>query len=191
MVWCLSFNFGEFLAIICCSSHSVVSDSWWPHGPAASPGVGSNSSPLHWWCHPTVSSFVILFSSCLQSFIASGSFPVSWLFTSGGQSIGALASGLPVNIQSWFPLGLTVLISLPSKGLSGVFSSTTSQKHHFFGTQNFFYCPALKSVHDYWKNHSFDQMNLVIKVMSLLFNILSNFVFSFLPRSKCLSISWL
>ena len=99
-----------------------------------------NSSPLSRWCHPTISSSVILFSFCAQSFSASGSFPVSQLFTLGGQSIGVPSSVLPMNIQGWFPLGLTDLISLLSKGLSRVFSSTTVWKHQFFSTQ-----PSLQS----------------------------------------------
>ena len=99
------------------------------------------------------------FSSCLQSFLASGSFPMSQLFASGGQSIGASASVLAMNIQSWFPLRLTGLISLLSKGLSRVFSSTIIWKHQFFSTQPSL-CSTLKSVHDYWKNHSFDYANL-------------------------------
>ena len=96
----------------------------------------SNSCPLSQWCHPTMSSSVVPFS-CPQSFPASGSFPMSQLFTSGGQSIGASASAsvLPMNIQGWFPLGLTGLISLLSKGLSRIFSSTTVRKHQFFSTQ--------------------------------------------------------
>ena len=104
--------------------------------PSLSPEVCSNSCPLSWWCHPTISSSVILFSSCLQSSPASGSFPVSQFFTSGAQSIGASASAsaLPMNIQDWFPLGLTGLISLQSKGPSRVFS-TTVQKHQFFSAQ--------------------------------------------------------
>ena len=102
-----------------------------------SPGTCSNSCLLSRWCHPTISSSVVPFSSCLQSFPASGSFPMSWLFTSGGQSIGAsaLASVLPVSIRDWFHLGWTGWISLQSKGLSRVFSNTTVQKHQFFGTQ--------------------------------------------------------
>ena len=126
-------------------SHSVVSDSLWPHGlqhtrlpcPSTSPEVCSNSYLFSWWCHPTISSSVTHFPSCLQSFSASGSFPVNWLFTSGGQSIGASASAsvLPMNIQSLFPLGLTGLISLLSKGPSNMFTSTTVQKHPFFSTQ--------------------------------------------------------
>ena len=101
------------------------------------------------------------FSSCSQSFPASGPFPKSQLFISGGQNIGASASAsvLPVNIQGWFPLGLTGLISLQSKGLSRVFSSITIWKHQFFGAQPS-YCPAVTSVHDYWKNHSSDYMDL-------------------------------
>ena len=101
------------------------------------PGVCSNSCPLSWWCHITISSSVVPFSSCLQSFPASGSFPMSEHFALGGQSSGASApaSVLLMSIQGWFPLGLTGLISLQSKGLSRVFSSTTIQKHQFFGTQ--------------------------------------------------------
>jgi len=98
------------------------------------PRAYSNSYPSSWWCHPTISSFVIPFSSCVQSFPASGSFSVTQLFTSGGQSIGvsASASGLPMNIQDWFPLRWTGWISLQSKGLSRVFSNTTVQMHQFF-----------------------------------------------------------
>ena len=101
------------------------------------PRAYSNSNPLSQWCHPHISSSVIPFFSCLQSFQASGSFPMSQFFVSGGQSIGASASApvLPVNIQDWFPLELTDLISLQSKGLSRVFSNTTVQKHQFFGAQ--------------------------------------------------------
>ena len=126
-------------------SGSVVSDSLWPHGlqhsrlpsPSLSPRVCSNSGPLSQWCHPTTSSSVVPFSSRLQSFPAS--FPISRLFTSGGQSIGASASAsvLPMNIQDWFPSGLTGLISLLSEGLSRVFSSTTVHKHQFFNAQPF------------------------------------------------------
>ena len=97
------------------------------------PRVCPSSCPLHRWCHPTISSSVALFSSCLQSFLASGSFPMSWLFTSGGQIIGAPASVLPVSIQGWFPLRLTNnKMSLLSKGLSRVSSSTTVWKHQLF-----------------------------------------------------------
>ena len=125
-------------------SCSVISDYLWPHGlqharlpcPSPIPKAYSNSCPLSQWCHPTILSSVIPFSSCLQSFPASGSFPMSQLFASGGQSIGvsALASVLPMNIQDWFPLGLTGLISLKSKGFSRVFN-TTVQKNQFFSSQ--------------------------------------------------------
>ena len=105
--------------------------------PSLSPGVCSNSRLLSQWCHPTISSSVIPFSSCLHSFPASGCFPMSQFFTSGGQSIGvsASASVLPMNSQDWSPLGWTGWISLQSKGLSRVFSNTTVQKHQFFGTR--------------------------------------------------------
>ena len=126
-------------------SRSVVSGSLRPHEsqharppcPSPTPGVHPNSCPLSQWCHPAISSSVIPYSSCPQSFPASESFPMSQLFASGGQSIGvsALASVLPKNIQDWSPLGWTGWISLQSKGLSTVFSNTTVQKHQFFGTQ--------------------------------------------------------
>ena len=126
-------------------SLSVVSDYLPPHGlqhsrlPCLSPTprAYSNSWSLSQWCHPTISSSVIRFSSHLQSFPASVSFPMSQFFASGGQIIGASASAsvLPMNIQYWFPLGLTGLTSLQSKGLSRVFSNTTVQKHQFFSTQ--------------------------------------------------------
>ena len=105
--------------------------------PSLSPGVCLNSYPLSQWCHPTISASVTPFSFCSQSFPASGSFPVNWLFTSGGQSTEALAlaSVFPMNIQGWFPLGLTDLVPLLSKGLSRVFSSTAVLKHQFFSTK--------------------------------------------------------
>ena len=103
--------------------------------PSWTPRACSNSCPSSWWCHPTISSSVVPLFSCLQSFPASGFFPMSQLFTSGGQSIGASASVLLVNIKDWFPLGLTGWISLQSKGLSRVFSNSTVQKHQFFGAQ--------------------------------------------------------
>ena len=126
-------------------SHLVMSDSLWPHGlqhtrppgPSPTPVVYSNSCSLGWWMHPTISSSVGPFSSCLQSFPASGSFPMSQFFASGGQSIGvsASASVLPMNIQDWFPWGWTGWISLQPKGLSSIFSNTTVQKHQFFCAQ--------------------------------------------------------
>ena len=103
--------------------------------PSLSVGVCSNSCPLSWWCHPTMSSPVTPFSSCPPSFSASESFLRSWLFTSSGQNIVALATVLPGNIQGWFPLGLIALISLQSKGLLRIFSSTTIQKHQFFSAE--------------------------------------------------------
>ena len=131
--------------ILCQFSRSVVSDSLWPHElqhakppcPSPTPGVHPNSSPLSRWCHPAISSSVVPFSSCSQSLPASESFPMSQLFTWGGQSFGvsALASVLPMNTQDWSPLEWTSCISLQSKGLSRVFSNTTVQKHQFFGTQ--------------------------------------------------------
>ena len=126
-------------------SHSVMSNSLQSHEsqharppcPSQTPGVHSNSCPLSRWCHPAISSSVIPFSYCSQSLPASGSFPMSLLFTWGGQSIGdsASASVLPMNTQDWSPLGWTGWISLQSKGLSRVFSNTTVQKHQFFGAQ--------------------------------------------------------
>ena len=146
-------------------SRSVVSDSLPPHEPQhprspcllPTPRVHPNPCPLSRWCHPTTSSSVVPFSSCPQSFPASGSFPMSQFLASGGQSIGASASTsvLPMNIQDWFPLGWTGWISLQSNGLSGVFSNTTVQKHHS-SVLSFLYRPALTSKHDYWKNHSLD-----------------------------------
>ena len=124
-------------------SRSVMSDSLQPHElqharppcPSPTPRVHSNSCPLSQWCHPAISSSVILFSSCFQPFPASGSFQMSQLFTSGGQSTGVSfsTSVLPKNTQDWSPLGWTGCISLQSKGLSRVFSNTTVQKHQFFG----------------------------------------------------------
>ena len=125
-------------------SCSVMSDSWWPHElqhsrppcPTPTPGACSNSCPLNQWCHSTISSSVIPFSCLLQSFPASEYFQMNQFFTSGGQSIGVSVSTsiLPMNIQVWFPLTWTDWISLQSKGLSRVFS-TTVQKHQFFGAQ--------------------------------------------------------
>ena len=146
-------------------SHSVVSNSLWPHGlqhtrlpcPSPAPGACSNSYPLSRLCHPTISSSVIPFFSCLQSFPASGSFPVSQCFTSGGQSNGTSASEsvLPMNIQDWFPLRLMGLISLQSKGFSlrvqdSQESSPTPQfKSINSSVLSFLYSPTLTSIHDY------------------------------------------
>ena len=178
-------------------SRSVMSDSLWPcelqHArlpcPSPPPGACTNSCLSSWWCHPTISSSVVPFSSCIQSFPSSGSFPRSQFFTSGGQSIGvsALASVLPMNIQGWFPLGLTGLISLQSKGLSSrlqYHSSKTSilQQSSFLMAQlSHLYMTARETI-------ALTRWTFVSKVMSLL--MLSRFVIAFLPRSKCLLISW-
>ena len=149
-----------------------MSDSLLPHGlqharlpcPLLSPRVYSNSHPLSQWCHPTISSSVIPFFSCLQSFPASGSFPMSQLFASDGWSIGDSASAwvLPMNIQGWFILVLKGLISLLSKRLLRVFSSRRYLQFEGINSlvPSLFCCPALTSIHDYWKNHSFDYMDL-------------------------------
>ena len=152
--------------------------------------VCSESCPLGPWCYLTISPSATPFSFCLPSFPISGSFPMSGHFISSGQRPGASASAsvLLMYIQDWFPLGLTGLISLQSKGLSRVFSCTTIWKHQFFSTQ-----PSLwfnSSLYDYWKNHSFDYMDLCWQSdVSAFFNMLSRFVIAFFPRSKHLSIS--
>ena len=181
-------------------SHSVMSDSLQPHGlqharppcPSPTPGVYPNSFPLNRWCLPTISSSAIPFS-CLQSFPASGSFQMSQLFASGGQSIGVSASTsvLPINSQDWSPLGWTGWISLQSKGLSTVFSNTTVQKHQFFGAQ-LSYSPTLTSIYmTTGKTIALTRQTFSGKAMSLLFNMLSRLVITFIPKSKRLLISWL
>ena len=150
-------------------SCSVVSDSLWPHQlqhaslscPSPTPRVYSNAHPSSRWCRPTISSFVVHFSSCLQSFPALGSFQMSQFLTSGGQSIGvsASASVLPGNIQHWFPLvGLVVSPCSPRD------FQESSPKSHFKSIDSsvlsFLYSPTLTSIHDYWKNHSFDKTDL-------------------------------
>ena len=149
-------------------SSSVMSDSLRPHEsqharppcPSQTPRVYSNSCPLSWWCHLAISSSVIPFSSCPQSFSASGSFPKSQLFAWGGQSIGvsASASVLPMNTQDLSPSGWTGWISLQSKGLSRVFSNTIKSIN--FSALSFLHSPTLTSIHDHWKNHSIDQTDL-------------------------------
>ena len=154
-------------------SHSVMSDSLWPHGlqhtrrpcPSAtlfnSSALYSNSCPLSRWCHPTISLSVIPFSSCLQSFPASGSFQMSQFFTSGGQIIGASASAkvLPMNIQDWFPLGWTGWISL---GLSRVFPTPQLKSINSL-MLSILYSPTLTSIHDYWKNYLWLDRSLLAK----------------------------
>ena len=157
-------------------SHPVVSNSLGPHGlqhtrlpcPSPSPGACSNSCPLNQWCHPTISSSVIPFSSCLQSFPASQPFTMSQLFASGGQSIGASASVLPMNIQDWFPLGWTGLISLQSKGLSRVFSNPTVWKHQFFSSSAYFRVQLSNPHITAGKVTAFTTRTFVSKVMPLL-----------------------
>ena len=142
------------------------------------------------WCHPTILSSVIPFSSHLQSFPTSGSLPVSQFFTTGGQSTGASASAsiFPMNIQDWFPLELTGWLSLQSKGLSRVFSNTTGQKYQFFSAQ---LCLWSKSLMITGKTIALTRRIFVDKVISLLFNMLSRFVIACLPRGKNLLILWL
>ena len=142
-----------------------------PPCPSPTPRVYPNSCPLSWWCHPIISSSVIPFSSCLQSFPASGSFPMTQFFASGGQSIGVTASisVLPMNIQDWFPLEWTDWISLQFKGLSRVFSNSTVQNHQFFGHSGFF---MVQLSHPYLTTEK--TIALIIwafvgKVMSLLY----------------------
>ena len=185
-----------FLLLSC----SVVPDSLWPHGlqhtrppcPSLFFGACSNSCPWRRWFHPTISSSVVPFSSCLQSFPSSGSFPMSQFFASHGQSIEALAlaSVLSMNIQGWFPFGLTGCISLQSKGPSRVFPNTTVQKHQFFGAQ----CSL-------WSNSSYPYMTtgetialtgwvFVGKVMSLHFDNAISVGHSFSSKEHLL-ILWL
>ena len=163
-----------------------------PPCPSPTPGVYSNSCPSSWWCLPATSSSVIPFSFP-QSLPASGSFPVSQLFASGGQSIwvSASTSVLPMNNQDWSPLGWTGWISLQSKGLSRVFSNTHSSKASIFQCSAFF---TVQLSHPYMttgKTRALTRQTFVDKVMSLLFTMLSRLVITFLPRSKCLLISWL
>ena len=151
----------------CCSVAklclTLFSSMDWQHTrlpcPSPSPRACSNSCPLSQWCHPIISSSITPFPSCPQSFPASGSFPKSGLFASGGQNVGAAASVLPMNIQGWFTLALTGLISLQSKGLSRVFSSTTVLKHQLFGA-----LPSLRSschiCNGYWKDHNLNYLDL-------------------------------
>ena len=175
-----------------------MSDSSQPHGlqhtrllcPPLSPKVCSKSCPLSPWCYLTISSSAAPFSFCLQSLPASGSFPMNQLFTSAGQSIGALASVLPMNIQGWFPLGLDGLISLLSKGFSRLL------QHHNLKASVLWFSAMFKVQvsHPYMttgKTIAFTIRMCISKVISLLFNMLSWFITVFLPWSKRLLISWL
>ena len=177
-----------------------MSDSFLPHKsqhvrppcPSPTTWVHSNSCPSSRWCHSAIFSTVVLFPSCPQSFSASEPFPMSQLFSWGGQSIGvsALASVLPMNTQDWSPLGWTGWISLQSKELSTVFSNIAVQKHQFFGAQ----LSSQSNSHPYMttgKTIAFTRQTYLGKVMSLLLDMLSRLVITFLPRSKYLLISWL
>ena len=194
-------------------SLSAVSDFLWPREsqhtrppcPSPTSGVYPNSCPLRRWCHPAISSSVVPFSSCLQSLPASGSFPISQLFAWDGQTtrVSASASVLPMNTQDWSPLRWTDWISLQSKGLSRVFSNTTVQKHQFFQRSAFF---TVQLSHPYMttgKAIALTKQTFVGQVMSLLSNMLSRLVITFLPRSKqvakiltqlsmhaCISVFW-
>ena len=152
----------DFMNRHCCSvaKHHELQHARLPC-PSLSPGVCSNSCPLSQWCYLTILSSVALFSFCLESFPASGSFPMNRLFESDAQSIGVStsASVLPMDIQGWFPLGLTGLISLQSKGLASIFSNTTVQKHQFLAL-SLLYGTTLTSILDHWKNHNFDYTDL-------------------------------
>ena len=186
---------GTKISHCCCS---VKFNSLRPHGlqharlPSSSPSprACSNSRPLsHWW-HPTISSSVVPFPSCPQSFPVSGSFLMRQLFTSSGQSIGASASALvlTMSVQGWSPLGLTGWISLQSKGPSRVFSNTTVQKHQFFGTQLSLWSNS--HIHTWLlETPQLWLMTFAGKVMSLLLHMLSRFVIAFLPRSKWVKVA--
>ena len=177
-----------------------MSDSLQPHGlqhsrppcPSQTLRACSNSCLLSWWCHPTISSSVIPFSSHLQSFPASGSFQMSQFFISGGQSIGvsASASVLPMNIQDWFPLGWTGWISLQCKRLKSLCQHRSSKASSLWHSAFF----IVQLSHPYMtigKTIALTRLTFVGEVMSLLFNTLSRLVITFLPRSKCFLISWL
>ena len=176
-----------------------MTDSLWFNGPqharhpclSPSPGACSNSCPLNQWCHPAISSPVVPFSYCLQSFPESESF-LSQLFASGGQSIGASSSAsvLPMNIQDWFPLGFTGLS--PCCPRDSQESPPTSQLKSINSSAfDFLYGSTFACIRDYWKNHSLIIWTFAGKVMLLLFNKLSRFITAFLPRSRHLLISWL
>ena len=168
-----------------------MSNSLWPHGlqhaslpcPLPTPRACSNSCPLSQWCHPTILSSVIPFSSCLQSFPVSGSFPMSQFFISGGQSIEALASVLPMNIQYWYPLGLTNWISLHSKGLSSLLQYDSS-KASILQCSAFFTVQLSHSYMTTGKTIAFTRGTFVGKVTSLLFNMLSRLVIALLAQEQ-------
>ena len=163
-----------------------------PPCPLPTPRVYSNSCPLSQWCHPTISSSVVPFSSCPQSFPASGSLSMSQLFASGGQNTGvsASASVLPMNIQDWSPLGWTGWISLQPKGLKSLFQHHSS-KASILRHSAFFMVQLSHPYMTSGKTIALTRQTFVGKVMCLLFNMLFRLAITFLPRSKCLLISWL
>ena len=179
-------------------SHKVMSNNLWPHElqrsklpcPSLSPRVCSNSRPLSQWCYLTISSSAAPFS-CPQSFPASGSFPKSWLFTSGGQNIGASASVLPMNIQGWFPLGLTGFISLQWRDSWESLLQNHNLKESILWHSAFFVVQLSYLYMTTGKTIALTRWAFTGKVMPLLFNMLSMFVIAFLLRSKCLLILWL
>ena len=168
-----------------------MSDSLWPHGlqharlpcPSPTPRDYPYSCPFSRWCHPTILSSVVSFSSCLQSFLPSGCFRMSWLFTSGGQSIGASASVLPMTIQGWISLGWTGWISLQSRELSRVLQHR-SWKASILQHSAFFIVQLSHPYVTTGKTIALMRWTFVGKLMSLLFNMLSRLVIIFLPRSK-------
>ena len=172
--------------------HHELQHAWLPC-PSPTPGACSNSYPLSRCCHPIISPFVVPFSSCPQSFPESGSSPMSQFFASGDQSIRASASAsvLSMNVQGWFPLGLTGLISLQSNGLSRVLSNTTVQMIQIFDTQLSLWSNSYIQTWLLAKSLALTRWIFVDKGMSLLFNMLSRLLIVFLPKSKCLLISWL
>ena len=180
---------------------SVVSDSLWSHEPqharppcpSPTPRVHPNPCPSSWWCHPTISSSVVPFTSCPQSFPESGSFQMSQLFASGGQSVGVstLTSVLPMNTQDWSPLGWTGWISLQSKGTLKSLLQHHSSKASILLCSAFFIAQLSHPYMTTGKTIALTRRTFVGKVMSLLFYMLSRLVITFLPRSKRLLISWL
>ena len=164
-----------------------------PPCPSPTPGVYSNSCPLSWWCHPTISSSVVPFSSCLQSFPSSGYFQISQFFASGGQSIevSASASVLPRNIQDWFPFRRDWLDLLAVQGTLKSLLQHHSSKASILQCSAFFIVQLSHPYMTTGKTIALTRWNFVGKVMSLLFNMLSRLVITFLPRSKHLLISWL
>ena len=198
-LWFVIRNPREQYTLLLLFSCWFTSNSLWPHGlqhdrlpcSSLSPRVCSDSCPLSRWCYQTISFSVVLFSSCLQSFPASGSFPVNRLFASGGRSIGASASAsvLPMSIQGWFPLDVTGFTPLKAKGLSRVLSSTTIWRHQFFGAQ-----PSLWSsshIRTWLLEKPWLWLHPFVAKWYVCFLIHCLGLSAFLPRSMCLLISWL